>query len=101
MEIGTPVWVWDKGGIDANFPDDTEACGLWRQANVTGRRTSSKGVEIRAAFSDEICSSTGSEWSQVYAAELAADSTDLQGLKLRNVKPGSLAAGRWEDFGGG
>ena len=34
MEVGSCVWAFDSKGTDVDFPDDPEACGVWRAARV-------------------------------------------------------------------
>ena len=108
MEAGTPVWVWQEDGVDDDFPDDIEACGVWRRACISSREelaaTGKGGPQIvfEATYdSGDGCGYAAeppAQWRRAYAATDALGSTDLPGLKLRNLVPGALgvaaAAGR-------
>lgn len=84
MEIGTLCWCFDVKGTDDDFPDDLEANGVWRMAQITRKSdVSNRKFVLEANYTD-----LNGTWQREYADNLI-NATDLDGCKLRNVEQGA------------
>jgi myosin heavy subunit len=88
MEIGTLCWCFDPKATDYDFPDDAEANGIWRMAQITAKSESVNNKFILEAQYTDNEYGDGGIWKKEYPVNLI-NATDLDGCKLRNVEQGA------------